>query len=311
VGASWQQYSTVLDVANPGHSDLRLQVYLNTAGQTLAADAASLPDVSIDPPLGPPSLVRGVGVYGPSSLQSISTAVNQGWSEIGETGGLGTTSSPYTSGLLSSPDLAASKAISAANHPVTWLSFWTVSAPVATDTWHSDGYSAGQYVAAYLDSVSSRVKPAFVILDPEGYPNGEPNEYPGDSSDWASWIQGWSAGILSVDGSLTPALYVDQYEYSAFSISSLRLPVFVAIAPILDNYPAMGTASPLVPTLTVTARLRRGARPSRTKLRCRAGVPVTTPCNLMTAVRTVARDVGLRVLEARAPERTTRSAASQ
>ena len=240
VGASWQQYSTVLDVANSGHSDLRLQVYLNTEGQTLAADAASLPDVSIDPPLGPPSLIRGVGVYGPSSLQSISTAVNQGWSEIGETGGLGTTSSPYTSGLLSSPDLAASKAISAANHPVTWLSFWTVSAPVATDTWHSDGYSAGQYVAAYLDSVSSRVKPAFVILDPEGYPNGEPNEYPGDSSDWASWIQGWSAGILSVDGSLTPALYVDQYEYSAFSISSLRLPVFVAIAPILDNYPGNG-----------------------------------------------------------------------
>jgi hypothetical protein len=37
---------------------------------------------------------------------------------------------------------------------------------------------------------------------------------------------------------LTPALYVDKYEYSAFGISSLRLPVFVAITPILDNYPA-------------------------------------------------------------------------
>jgi len=242
VGASWQQYSTVLDVGNSGHSDLRLQVYLATAGQTLAADAASLPDVSIDPPLGPSSLVRGVGVYGPSSLQSLSTAVNQGWPEIGETGGLGTTQSPYTSALLSAPDLAAAGAISASNHPVTWLSFWTVSAPVANDTWASDGYSAGQYVAAYLDSVSTRVKPAFVILDPEGYANGEPNYYPGDSSDWESWVQGWSDGILSVDSSLTPALYVDQYEYSAFAVSSLRLPVFVAITPILDNYPGNGAS---------------------------------------------------------------------
>jgi hypothetical protein len=240
VGASWQRYSTVLDVGNSSHSDLRLQVYLSTAGQTLAADAASLPDVSIDPPLGLPSLVRGVGVYGPSSLQALSTAVNQGWSEIGETGGLGTTQSPYTSALVSSPDLAAAEAVSAANHPVTWLSFWTVSAPLANDTWYSDGHSAGQYVAAYLDSVNSRVKPAFVILDPEGYPNDEPNFYPGDSSDWASWVQGWSDGILSVDRSLTPALYVDQYQYSAFAISSLRLPVFVAISPILGNYPGNG-----------------------------------------------------------------------
>jgi len=125
---------------------------------------------------------------------------------------------------------------------VTWLSFWTVSAPVAGDTWSSDGYAAGQYVAAYLDSVSSSVKPAFVILDPEGYPNGEPNFFPDDSSDWASWIQGWSNGILSVDPSLTPALYVDQYEYSAFGISSLRLPIFVAITPILDNYPGNGNS---------------------------------------------------------------------
>jgi len=242
VGASWQQYSTVLDVVNAGHSDLRLQVNLATAGQTLAADAASMPDVSIDPPLGPPSLVRGVGVYGPSSLQSLSTVVNQGWPEIGDTGGLGTTQSPYTSALVSTPDLAAAEAISASNHPVTWLSFWTVSAPVANDTWHSDGYSAGQYVAAYLDSVSSRMKPAFVILDPEGYANGEPNYFPGDSSDWQSWVQGWSDGILSVDSSLTPALYVDQYEYSAFAVSSLRLPVFVAISPILGNYPGNGVS---------------------------------------------------------------------
>ena len=241
VGPSWQPYSTVLDVANPGHSDLRLQVYLASAGQTLAADAASLPDVSIDPPLGPPSLVQGVGVYGPSSLQSISTAVNQGWTVIGETGGLGTTQSPYTSSLLSSPDLAASQAISASTHPVTWLSFWTVSAPVAGDTWYSDGYSAGQYVAAYLDSVSSKVKPAFVILDPEGYANGQPADSPSNPADWNSWVQGWSNGILSVDHSLTPALYVDQYQYSVSSASSIRLPVFVAIAPILNNYPGNGT----------------------------------------------------------------------
>jgi hypothetical protein len=240
VGSSWQQYSTVLDVANSGHSDLRLQVNMNSSGQTLGADAASVPDVSIDPPLGPPSLVQGVGVYGPSSFQALSTAVNQGWPEIGETGGLGTTQSPYTSALLSSPDLAAAQAISDSNHRVTWLSFWTVSAPGANDTWYSGGYAAGQYVAAYLDSVSSSVKPAFVILDPEGYANAEPNYFPSDASDWTSWVQGWSDGILSVDSSLTPALYVDKYEYSSFGISSLRLPVFVAITPILNNDPSNG-----------------------------------------------------------------------
>ena len=81
-----------------------------------------------------------------------------------------------------------------------------------------------------------------MIIDPEGYANGEPNYHPGDSSDWESWVQGWSDGIVSVDSSLTPALYVDQYQYSTFAISSLRLPVFVAISPILGNYPGNGTS---------------------------------------------------------------------
>lgn len=46
VGTSWQQYAAVLDVTNPGHDDLRVQVYLSTAGQTLGADLASVPDVA-------------------------------------------------------------------------------------------------------------------------------------------------------------------------------------------------------------------------------------------------------------------------
>jgi len=144
-GRRGKQYSTVLDVVNGGHSDLRLQVYLNTAGQTLAADAPSLPDVSIDPPLGPPSLIRGVGVYGPSSLQSISAAVEPGVVRDRGDRGLGTTSSPYTSGLLSSPDLAAGEG-DLRREPSGDLALVLdrQRARANDDTWHSDGYSAGQ-----------------------------------------------------------------------------------------------------------------------------------------------------------------------
>jgi len=42
VGSSWQQVSTDLDVRAPGHTTLRLQVYLGNPGQTLGVDLASL-----------------------------------------------------------------------------------------------------------------------------------------------------------------------------------------------------------------------------------------------------------------------------
>lgn len=48
VGSTWQPYSAVLDVTDPGYSDLRMQVYVSTPGLTLGADFASLPDVAAD-----------------------------------------------------------------------------------------------------------------------------------------------------------------------------------------------------------------------------------------------------------------------
>jgi len=42
VGTSWQSFTTELDVNNPGHTDLRLQVYIGTPGETLWATQATL-----------------------------------------------------------------------------------------------------------------------------------------------------------------------------------------------------------------------------------------------------------------------------
>ena len=44
VGSSWHQYTTALDVADSGHTMFRLQIYVETSGQTLAIDGATLPD---------------------------------------------------------------------------------------------------------------------------------------------------------------------------------------------------------------------------------------------------------------------------
>ncbi|HMK99726.1 MAG TPA: carbohydrate binding domain-containing protein [Acidimicrobiales bacterium] len=240
VGGSWTQVSTVLDVASGGYDDLRLQVYLTNSGTSVDVDAATLADSGLDPPLGPPDLPQGVGVYGyaPTGSQSFAqTVVSQGWSVLGETGGLGIQQSPYTAASAGSPspDQQAAEAVAGAGRPITWMSFWTVSAPVSGDTWYDDGAVAGQYVAEYLDSISTRIKPDFVILDPEGYDNGQSNDYPSDAADWTNWIDGWVAGIKGTDSTLTPALYVWQYLYTAYDLASLNVPVFVSISPIVNS----------------------------------------------------------------------------
>jgi len=53
VSSAWAQYSTELDVADSGHTLLRLQVFLETAGQTLAIGAVTLPDQTVGPALTP------------------------------------------------------------------------------------------------------------------------------------------------------------------------------------------------------------------------------------------------------------------
>ncbi len=193
-------------------------------------------------------LVRSVGVY---SVPSPSQAVADGWPIIADTGALGTSSSPYT-GLYPGGDLPTGEAAASANHGVSWLSFWTVSGPVnmnSDGTPNSSGqlcptancfetaaYQAGQYVAQTIDGYAGQglsLKPAFVIIDPEGYPDSHSglDSGPGSStSNWDAYISGWGAGLASIDPSLHAGFYADQYEYNTFGLASVGQAAFIAVA---------------------------------------------------------------------------------
>jgi hypothetical protein len=234
---NWTRYGVELDLPANGYNDLRFQVYEGAAHVNLDVDSTLLPEAAISP-TATPGAVRGVGVYGFGSRQAAALAISDGWPVLGATGGLGTTGSPYTT-AVGSPgvDASVAAAIAAGNRAVTWLSFWTVSAPSASDTWSNAGYLAGQTAAATIVSASSSVRPTYVILDPEGYNNGQPNDYPSTTTGWASWTAGWVQGIHSVSPALNAALYVDQYQYQTFSLNSIGVPVFIAVSPILGNTP--------------------------------------------------------------------------
>ncbi|HEY1826126.1 MAG TPA: hypothetical protein VGG21_09235 [Acidimicrobiales bacterium] len=195
---------------------------------------------------------QGVGVYAiPSS--DWSTAVSAGWPILSETGGLGTRSSPWVGftgspSVSESPDFLMGQAIYNAHKRVTWLSFWTVSGPLAgqaltTSNFYSHGFAAGAWVATQIDSYRSLgvgIKPDWVIFDPEGYPDNHSGlDAPGGASAstlatyatyWSSMLSGWSAGIASIDPSLNAAVYASQSEYRNYGLSTLPLPVFVALA---------------------------------------------------------------------------------
>jgi hypothetical protein len=84
------------------------------------------------------------------------------------------------------------------------------------------------------------IKPDWVIFDPEGYPDNHSGlDAPGGASAstlatyatyWSSMLSGWSAGIASIDPSLNAAVYASQSEYRNYGLSTLPLPVFVALA---------------------------------------------------------------------------------
>ncbi len=194
------------------------------------------------PPATPPG---GVGLYGLEPGTQTSQAIEDNWPIIGDTGALGTQTAPYT-GFNLSADLSTGQAIAASGRRITWLSFWTVSGPVASgaggmacytsDCYYSDGYSAGQYVADTIDSYSSSgltLKPDWVILDPEGYPDNHSglDSGPGATdATWSSFLSGWANGIASVDPRLHAGFYADQYEYNSFDLAAIQLPAFVAVA---------------------------------------------------------------------------------
>jgi hypothetical protein len=195
---------------------------------------------------------QGVGVYAiPSSKWG--QAITDGWPIVSETGGLGTQSSPWvsftsTKSVTSSPDFLMGQSIYNSHRRVTWLSFWTVSGPLAseaktTTNYYAHGYTAGAWVAQQIDqyrSLGVGLKPDWVIFDPEGYPDNHSGlDAPGGSSTatiarfatyWKAMTSGWAAGILSVDPSLKPGVYVSQSEYRNYSISTSSLPIFIAVA---------------------------------------------------------------------------------
>jgi hypothetical protein len=195
---------------------------------------------------------EGVGVYAIPSAKW-SAAITNGWPIISETGGLGTRAAPWvgftgSSNVDESPDFLLGQAIYNSHKRVTWLSFWTVSGPLAgqpltTTNFYNHGFAAGVWVATQIDSYRSLgvgLKPDWVIFDPEGYPDNHSGmDAPAGATAatlatyatyWTAMLQGWSAGIASVDPSLNAAVYASQSEYRNYQLSTLPMPVFVAIA---------------------------------------------------------------------------------
>ncbi len=84
------------------------------------------------------------------------------------------------------------------------------------------------------------IKPNWVILDPEGYPDNHSALDAGGGASpatlakyagfWASMLSGWSVGITDVDPALRPGVYAEQSEYHNYGLGNLNIPVFEALA---------------------------------------------------------------------------------
>ncbi len=195
---------------------------------------------------------QGVGVYAIPSAKW-TKAISDGWPIISGTGGLGTRSAPWVgftsaSSVATSPDFFMSQSIYNAHKRATWLDFWTVSGPLAgqsmtTTNYYDHGFAAGAWVATQIDAYRTLgvgLKPDWVIFDPEGYPDNHSGiDAPGGSSSatmakyatyWSSMVKGWQEGLNSVDPSLNAGVYASQSEYRNYQLSTLSLPVFMAVA---------------------------------------------------------------------------------
>lgn len=195
---------------------------------------------------------QGVGVYAIPTAKW-SKAISDGWPIISETGGLGTRTTPWVGftgspNVVESPDFLLGQSIYNSHKRVTWLSFWTVSGPLAgqaqtASNFYDHGFAAGVWVATQIDSYRALgvgLKPDWVIFDPEGYPDNHSGlDAPGGASNatlakyatyWSSMVSGWQQGINSVDPNLNAGVYASQSEYRNYQLSTLSLPVFMAIA---------------------------------------------------------------------------------
>ncbi len=195
---------------------------------------------------------QGVGLYAIPN-KDWGLAIKNGWPIISGTGGLGTQSAPWVgftsaTSVATSPDFLLGQSIYNSHKRVTWLSFWTVSGPLANETqspatYYSHGFAAGAWVATQIDqyrNLGVGLKPDWVIFDPEGYPDNHSGlDAPGGSSKavmaqyatyWAAMLNGWSKGIASVDPSLKAGVYTSQSEYRNYGLVNMNLPVFMAVA---------------------------------------------------------------------------------
>jgi hypothetical protein len=126
---------------------------------------------------------KGVGIYDiPSS--DLPHAINDGWPILADTGGLGTATSPWvnippSSSVANGEDFAVGDTIQTSHKRDGWLSFWTVSGPEpgmldSPGQFQSMATTAGAAVAKSIDSYVAHglgIKPDWVILDPEGFPD--------------------------------------------------------------------------------------------------------------------------------------------
>ena len=189
-----------------------------------------------------------VGVY---AYPSAGRAISDGWSVIGVTGALGTCGSPFTGKKFSPADLQTGLAIQNSGRQIPWLSFWTVSGPThVRNCWpnpdespaafYNDARQAGAYVASKIDAYANQglgLKPTSVIIDDEGYPDLHSGFYdtgngpdPARTTQFASYVQGWTDGLHSVDPALNPGVYVPMSEYTTFHVASLPVNAYIAVA---------------------------------------------------------------------------------
>jgi len=96
--------------------------------------------------------------------------------------------------------------------------------------YYSIGYAAGVYAANTISNYGG-IRPTYEILDPEGYPDNHSGlDQAGiGSAQWQQIMTGWANGLNTISG-MHPAFYATQYEYTNFSLASINLPFFVAVA---------------------------------------------------------------------------------
>lgn len=224
---------------------------------------------------------QGTGVYAIPDAK-ISNAITDGWKIVSDTGGLGSLSSPWVAMLPYSTcsagtvtgctDFHMAQVIAQSHRNVGWISFWTVSGPIANAVpadpqtnanYYHHGYMAARAVATQIDLYRGQgvgIKPNWVVFDPEGWPDSHSGLDTTSSSAamiakytgfWQNMLRGWVDGLASVDPSLNPGLYANQGEYIKYHLSSLSIPVFPAIA--------FGNGSQIVARGTLTSAVTAGA----------------------------------------------------